>query len=703
MSKKESDKDQILTTAKERARLAEDYWQGIFLRGKEDTEFAYGDQWSEKIKAERKAEARPCLTENRLLPYIHQVVNSIRQQRPKMRPVPNDDKSDVEVADILKGVIINIEKQSDAETAYDTAAKNAVEGGLGFIRIRTDYTSYDSFDQEIKIERILNPSSVLLDPMHKNLDGSDAEWCFIYEDMQKEEFERQYPDATMDAFDNEVMNEGWATDETVRIAEYYYKDYETKTIVKLSSGETMFKEDVEDESLIEQERETEVGTVKWCKLTANDILEETTVDGIYIPVVPVVGEEAYLNGKREMFSLIHQAKDPQFMLNVWKSASTEVIGLQPKAPYVGAVGSFNTYAHQWSTANTKNYSFLQYDPVTVMMDNGQEVPLPPPQRQPPPTSSGSMMQEAMSAAESIKSCLGMYDASAGEQTNDVSGKAIIARQLKGDNATFHFVDNLSTALKQVGRILVDLIPLVYSQSTIVKITGEDGVTNKVALNQPYVKRGKEYLPAPEGVAGEGIIDLSVGKYDIDIDVGASYDTRRQEQANAILELARANPAILEVTGDLLVKSLDIPLAQEIAERIQVGMNPALLGDDPMAQAMKQMNDQIEQLNQQLGEAESAVLAKQNNQQFENEMKIEELKLKRQELELKAANSMAELNNKKLEVEAEAAKDYAQAAVDLEGLQTSVDDVREAVSMMLERDEVSGAPKATVITNEENVL
>lgn len=654
--------------------VASEYWNPVYMRGQEDTNFAYGDQWDKDVRKDREVERRPCLTENRLLPFVHQVVNDIRQARPKIRPIPVDSGADVDTAEVLQGIIRNIEMQSDAESSYDTAAKNAVEAGIGWLRINTRYVDEMSFDQEICIERVINPFSIIIDPNHKRLDGADAEWCFIIDEMPLEDFEEMYPDADTKGFDEELATQGWITEDTVRVCEYYYRDYEKKTLVQTDLG-MMYKDDMPEGVMAIQEREVEIPYIKYCKVTGTEILEEQDVLGKYIPIVPVVGEEAFQNGKREFYSLIHQAKDPQFMLNVWKSASTEIIGLQPKAPYIGAKGQFKSFASQWANANVKNYPFLQYDPVS----NENGVPMPPPARQTPPTSSGSMMQEAMASAEAIKSTLGMYDASAGENTDDVSGKAIIARQMKGDNATFHFVDNLVTAMKHLGRIIVDLVPLVYDGARIIKILGEDGQEKMFPINQPIMRDGNGYAPMQAGGEMVKPFMMNAGKYDIDIDIGSNYATKRQEQANAIIELARVNPEVLSIAGDLLVNALDIPDGREIAKRIQSTMNPELLGDNPEAQRLQMLTQTIGQLEQQIAETEAALQIKDNNQQFENQMKLEELNIKKQELEIKAAEAAANVETKRIEVEAEAFKDYAQGQKDLS---ERIDDVTGAVDRIL---------------------
>ena len=684
MDTKDQDKH---AKALDRFGIAVDYWGEMYTRGQEDASFAYGNQWPDKMRTSREEGSQPCLTENRLLPYIHQVVNNIRKQRPKIRPIPVDSGADIRVADIMKGIIRNIESQSDAESTYDTAAKNAVESSIGWIRVNTQYSNDESFEQEIVYDRIINPFSVLIDPNHKRLDAADAEWAFVMDDISMDDFKDMYPDADTVGFDTDLSTRGWISDENIRVCEYYYKKYTSKTLVNTSEG-LFYKDDMPEGLYILDERDVEIASIGYCKITGKEILEEQEVLGKYIPIVPVVGEEAFIDGKREFFSLIHQAKDPQFMLNVWKSASTEIIGLQPKAPFIGAVGSFETYADQWAQANVKNFPYLQYDIVTD--DNGMTVA--PPQKQMPITGSGSMMQESMASAEAIKATLGMNDAVMGENTNDVSGKAIIARQIKGDNATFHFVDNLSTAMKHVGRITVNLIPLIYSEKRILKIIDDDDEEKMIPINQPIMKGEKgDYLPLEAGAQQEKPIMLGEGTYDVDIEIGSDFDTSRQEEANAIIELARLNPEIMSVTGDMLVKALNIPHGQKIAERIKTTMDPALFGDDLEAKRLQGVMSENEQLKKSIQDLEGALSVKENTKQFDQKIKMEELQLDRERLQLDATKAMSDSSNRRIEVEAEAFKDYAQGQKDMGERMDDVSGAVEGILDHLERGTATGEP------------
>jgi hypothetical protein len=580
---------------------------------------------------------------------------------------------------------------------YDTASFNSVSRNLGWIRIKTEYADYNTFDQDIKIERILNPRSVLLDPNHQRLDGSDAEYGFIFEDMDKDEFKKSYPDAAVEGFENK----NWCSDKTIRVADYYYKDYTEKTLVEyqiLIGGIPVtyqgYKEELPEGVTIIRERKVELCEIKYAKVTGGEILEEGEFPGTYIPIVPVVGLEAYMDGKRSFYSLIHQAKDSQRMLNYWRSASTEIMALQPKAPFVGAVGQFDTYKKQWESANTENFPFLEYD---IVVDPTTGAPAPMPQRQQPPMGSPQMMQEAMSAIDAIKGTLGMYDASLGAVTPDTSGKAIIRRQMQGDNATFHFVDNLAVAIRQVGRILVDIIPVVYSTKRILRIIGEDGKEELIPINQPVRKTDNGYTPDEQG-------DLFLrfdGKYDVTVDVGPSYATRRQETADKIIELLRIRPEFAEVAGDIFVKNLDFQEAETISKRIQSMMDPKLLGDDIEAQRMAAMNEAMQALQEKLAMTEQALLAKQQNEEFKNNLEAKKVENDTKKLMIEAAEAEARIAKMSAETRGAGLDAAQQMMAIIQDLSARLDDTTGALDMLLAKEEAAGVPETLDINTDGN--
>lgn len=639
-SKKQMEEDaELLEEAKERFQSCLEYYNPEYERGRDDVSFLLGDQWDEDIKSKRFAEGRPCLSENRLLVFAHQVVNDIRQSRPAIQVQPVDNGADPETAKILKGIIRNIEVQSGADNVYDTSVWNSVSAGYGWLRVLTQYAEGKTFDKEIKLVRVPDFSSVMIDPNHMELDGSDAEYGFVYVDIDGEKFEAEYPDAEkMDYKNGDFGKNGWCTEDKVRVVEYFYRTYEESEIHLLEDGSIV--EELPEGVKPVQSRKISTPIVKWCKFVGNAVLEKTDWEGQYIPLVPVYGEEVWQDGVRKSYSLVTQAKDPQRRYNYWLTASTEIIALQPKSPYIGLTGQFKSTGAKWARANNETYAYLEYDPVK--MPDGSYM-VNPPQRQPAPMGSPAMFQEMMAAADGIKATLGIFDASLGARGNETSGKAILARQAEGDNATFHFIDNLQTSIRHVGRILVDLIPKIYSGPRIVRIIGDDGTKSQAAINQAAMKTSEgDFMPIQPGMPTDAFFDLGVGKYDVVASVGPSYATKRQETANTLQAIIQAAPETFNLFGDIFFKNLDIAEADVMAERMRKA-NPLMRDeDDPQGAQLQQAGQLIQGMQQQLAQMDAALKQKREKDTAEVAAEIQKQQAETDKIKAETAKVQAEV-------------------------------------------------------------
>jgi hypothetical protein len=598
-------------------------------------------QWPSDVLQTRGAvqgqtiNARPCLTINKLPQHVHQVTNEQRMNRPGIKVIPADDKADVDMAEVFNGVIRHIEYISDADVAYDTACENQVSFGEGYIRLLTEYCDEDTFDQDIKIGRIRNSFSVYMDPMIQDPTGADARWCFVTEDLTKTEYERMYPDAapistlmSLGVGDQSISQ--WINENTIRIAEYFYIEHETKTLNLYPGNATAFEGTPEDRALRmtfgkpKRSRESDRKKVKWCKINGYEILEEREWAGAYIPVVRVVGNEFEVDGRMYISGLVRNAKDAQRMYNYWVSQEAEMLALAPKAPFIGYGGQFEGYEQQWKTANTNNWPYLEVNPDVT---DGQGQVLPLPQRAQPPMASSGLLQAKAGASEDIKSATGQYNASLGMSSNERSGKAILARQREGDIGTYHYVDNLARAIRHIGRQLVDLIPKIYDTERIARIIGEDGEPSTVKMN-PMQQEPVKRIVDQEGTLIEKIYNPGVGKYDVRVITGPGYATKRQEALESMAQLLQGNPQLWQVAGDLFVKNMDWPGAQDLAKRFKKTIDPKVLADedDP---ALAAANQQMEAM---AAEMENMFQMLQNVSQS---MEARELQIKEFEAEVKA--------------------------------------------------------------------
>jgi len=578
-----------------------------FFAGSPDNNF----QWpADVLKTRGSAQgqtinARPCLTINKLPQHVRQVTNDQRQNRPSGKVIPADDNADIEVAEIFDGLVRHIEYISDADVAYDTACECQVTHGEGYIRLLTEYCDEKSFDQDIKIGRIRNPFSVYMDPTIQDPCGSDAKWCFITEDIPKDDYERMFPNAApMTSIQSEGVGDGnlsvWINEMTVRIAEYFYKECEQTTLNLYPDGTVTYQNDPQDKLMRQmglrptRSRKVEIERVKWVKTNGYEILEEQDWPGNWIPVIRVIGNEFEIDGELQISGLVRNAKDAQRLYNYWTSQEAEMLALAPKAPFIGYGGQFEGYENQWKTANINNWPYLEVNPDAT---DGQGAPLPLPQRSPPVMAQPGLIQAKMGASDDLKSTTGQYDPSLGATSNERSGRAILARQQQSNTGTYHYVDNLARAIRHLTRQIVDLVPKIYDTQRIARIIGLNGESSMVRLD-PTQPEAVRRVVNEEGIVIDKIYNPSVGKYDVKVTTGPSYLTKRQEAMDAMGQILQGNPQLWAVAGDLFVKNMDWPGAQELAERLKKTIDPKLLQDedDPALQAA---NQQIQAMGQEL--------------------------------------------------------------------------------------------------------
>lgn len=631
----------------------------------DDLKFKGGEQWPENIKAARTLEKRPCLTINKVKTFVHQITNDQRQNRPAINVSPIGDKADPETAKMLKGLIKQIERQSNADVAYDTGFDNAVSNGWGYWRLVTDYESEDSFDQVIRIQRIRNPFRVYIDPDSEEPDGSDAQWCFISDLVTREDFKEEYPDAEEVAWNEGTLGDEykyWSTQTHIRIAEYFYFEHETKTLVGLSTGQIGFDDQPEIAELIKlypeivvKEREVQAKKIKWCKLTAHEILEENEWLGKWIPVVKCIGDEIDVDGKNYLAGLIRDMKDPQRMYNFWCTSETELIALAPKAPWIMEEGQVEGHEQRWKEANIKSLPYLLYKGTSI---SGKPSPIP--QRQQfvgPPV---GVVNAKQGAAQDMQAVSGIrFDATLNERMHDESGRALRELKRVGDLGSFHYVDNLSRSLRHTGRLLIDLIPKVYDTRRVLTILREDDSEQTVILDpqlqQPHMKSQDQ-----QGKV-QRLYNPKLGEYEVAVTIGPSFATKRQESSESMLAFMKTMPETAPLIADLVARNQDWPGSEEIAARLQSQLPPNLQEKGmedlpPEARGMiASLQQQLQQLKQErdravalLGDKDKDRAIEQDKINKDFEAKMTDIAAEMQQTVLKLASEGQETNEAAME-------------------------------------------------------
>lgn len=565
--------DLCVSSDSENRLLAEDDIRFVKLR----------EQWPEGVKRQRLEEGRPCLTIDQLGSVVRQVVNDSRLNKPSIKVKPVDSKADPKTAEILGGLIRNIEYSSNADVAYDTAIDYAVTSGRGYFRINAQYASDDTFDQDLVIERISDPMTVYGDPYSTAADSSDWNRAFVIDTISEDEYEDRFKGKEVVSWDAiSSLESDWFDGERAVIAEYWCRKEVTSYAVMLSTGEVVQADEMPEMQSVYSEGMPQldpmtgeqvgwlqepvlvmaVRPIKSHKVTqyimnGKEILETVDWPGKYIPIIPVYGEDFVADGKRWFSGAIRAAKDAQRMKNYWRSTTTELVALAPKAPWVGPETAFQGEdAEKWETANSESWAYLSYKGNVA------------PQRQPFSGVPAGALQESLNATDDIKSITGIHDASLGARSNETSGRAILARQREGDVSTFHYIDNLARAIRHAGRVIIDLIPHFYSVSRVIRILNPEGEAETVRVGSPEEAMAAQQEAQRTQQEVEQIYALGVGKYDVAVDTGPSFTTQREEFKALVTELIRAAPQYADLLGPLLIKSFDAPGIDKIMAEIE---------------------------------------------------------------------------------------------------------------------------------------
>lgn len=613
----------------------------------EDLKFGGGDQWPVELQNSRNLESRPVITVNKVDNYCRQVSNQQRQQRPRIKVHATNTHEDMLDAQTIGGIIRHIEVNSNADYAYDNAFDYAVRMGWGYMRVRTDYISEDSFDQEIYIDPVDNPFTVYYDPNSIAPDGSDCERCLITTMVRKEQFRKMYPEADDGGTSFTQRGTGdsqseWITKEDIRLAEYYYTVKEKATLYLLSDGSATFADDKDFFQRLDNygitvvdKRDSYKKSIKYCKMTAIEILEERDWAGKYIPVVPVYGRHLVVGDKRKKFGMIRYAKDPQRMYNFWQTSITEGVALAPKAKWLLAEGQDEGHENDWANANIKSFPLLRYKQTDI---DGR--PAPPPQRLQPEPPQAGVMAAAAGVNDDIKSIMGIFDPAQLGQGN-ISGKALNGQQQQVDLTNFDYYDNLTRSIAHIGKICLDLIPKIYDTERVMRIIGDDGKPELLTINQ-------------RDSVGRVLNDITVGQYDVVMETGPGYNSKRQEAVDNMLPLLSAAPELMQVAGDLVFRNMDWPGADIIADRLAAA-NPMAQIDDkskipPQVQMQLAMSQkQIQELTQALQAKELLLKQRMDVEQLRQEAETKRTLIKEtnraHEIELREASDRDEMKMK----------------------------------------------------------
>lgn len=681
MAKDNKGAKELLKQARERWPRARDADQANRRLAVDDIKFAHepGAQWEQTIRDERGD--RPCYEFNRLRISVKRVINDIRANRPqgKVRAVEDGDK---DTSNVMEGLVRNVWSVSDGDSAVDTAAEYQVAGGMGAWRINTRYSTDDAWDQDIVIEALRNPFALWADPNARDPMKRDADFWFLESRISKTSYEAKYGKVPAVEWESSEFDDEdeWEDDDRVRICEYWYKKPYSRTLALLPDGKSVPLEDVPQGMKPLRTRQVQDNKICMAIISGDKVLEGPIEwAGNKFPFVQIYGEYVVIDGKVKWWGLVRHGKDSQRLHNAMLTNAVETSALAPQSKWWATPAQALGNTADWARAHKENLPYLLANPDPQQPGfpqqmNGAQIP-------------AAFVNLAMLTADEIKATNGIYDPSLGAKTNAVSGVAKRSEIAQGEIANFNFSDNIARGIRYTWELLLDLIPKIYDTERSVRVLGTDGAERYARIN------------TIDPQTGQALNDLSRGKYDVTVTVGPSFSTQRQEAAETYIGLSQANPAVMGVAGDLIFKSLDLPYAEDMAERMRSMLPPQIQqmlqskeqnSGKPLppeaqhaimqAQSAMQMVEQQSQLVQQAA-------AEAEGMKAEAESAVSKLNVEQANLEAQYQRIVADLAKK------EAALTMKEAGLVAKQTQAGVDDQSKAVEG--ERESLSQDFKAAV--------
>lgn len=589
-------------------------WESIArARFIDDIKFENGDsdngnQWPNAIKRAREVDSRPCLTMNIIRQHNLQISNAARKAKSSVSFVPQGNGATVESAKVMQQLVRRIENISSAQNAYTKARNFQIGGGIGWWRVVTEYSSHDSFDQEIYIRPVNDPLSVYMDPDCRQEDCSDAIFAFVFDNIPKEQFEEDYPEfADMvgkSPLPGASGDNDWITKDHIRVCEYFRKvNKADKLISFVSNGvrRTILKSKLAKNMLtilddpLTKVRDTSIEVIEWHLIAGDQVIDQTEWVGKYIPLVRVLGEEVIIDGIMDRKGHTRWQKDAQRMFNYNASSQVEFVALQAKTPWVAASQSIEEYESYWNSANSANHSVLPYNAF-----DEQGNPLPPPMRTVPPTNSPAYDAGMETAFNQIMMVSGQWQNQMGMMGNERTGAAIKQRQRQSETSVFHFQDNYENSLIYTGKILLDLIPKIYDTQRVLMVLADNDAPMEVMID-PQAAQAFALTQQENDTAAASVFNPTIGDYSVAPTAGPAYNSSREATTEALMLILTQAPSLTPIIGDLLLSSMDFDKAQEAAQRLR-RMVPSQATGQGSSQEEMALQQQVAQLQSTLAKA-----------------------------------------------------------------------------------------------------
>lgn len=640
------DERDVLSKANEHLNEWNSYFNENITRGKDDINFVIRDQWTAIERSEFTRLFKPAMTFNKLYDNVKKISGEQRKNKPDLLVRSLTGKATQEQINLRADLVRTISYRSQNDLVYQTAFRSALMMGYGAFEIEVNYENAHSFNQDINFRLIPDPTRTCFDPTAMKPHKGDGNFCARNYTLSMQEFNATYPYISnpvsfVDPY--MLLDFQWQRKNTIVLCDYSVKEWFPVVIHKLSNGMVVTDaqwEEMQKTFAIRKEiaegavivggiilneipkivgtRQTQDYNIRKYRLLQNQIIDFSDWTSKQLPIIFVDGDSYWIEGRQYTKSFIHEARDAQKCVNYFGSEIAADVKNRRREQWMGTPDNIIGYEQQWRNPELQMGILLaKPDPKTGQM----------PVKMPAWELSPGLVQNFQRSTQDIREILGFSETEA-LQGRDVSGKARRERKMEGSMSAYVFFDNLNQAIEQAGRVVLDLLPVVYGgDERNVIVTQKDGNTKNLTLNKQ--------LPN-----GEIENELAAGDYDIEIDTGPSFAVQRDIALEYFQQTTATNPQVFNLIADLWADNLDIQQREQVKERLSNLVPPQVIAKEkgeplpPPQPNPEQMMMQMEMQNRQAQIQERAE---------ELRIRQEKHELEKAELLMKAKKLMADMN------------------------------------------------------------
>jgi hypothetical protein len=638
------DESKVIDTSNKALNEWNGYYRDNITAGRRDSRFLSQDQWEANERAEFTRTFKVCLTSNRLADTVNKLISEQREMNPELMVRSLNGIASQEEISLRTDLVRSISYHSTAKTVYQQCFANQMQFSYGAFQVYVDYESPNSFRRVIRYDSIQDPTSVFFDPIAKDPHKGDGNYCGRLLTMSLEEFKATYPwiqNPTSYASPQILNNRMFKSKDMVVICDFFQKEWFSKMLYELDDHREVDEfewEKIKEESnkiskitgkntpsgriimrsmpKIIRERKSEDYRIIHYRMIKNQIIDFAEWESKYLPIVFAPGRQSFLDGKEYVKSFISDARDTQKFLNYAVSEIATEMKNRRREQWL--VTSENIIGNEFQWRNPE----IQQGALKFNPDKKGFIPQKLPSSEIPQT----LTQQVMRASQDIKEILGFYEANLGKAGGELSGVAIQNRATQGNLSAVIFFDNLNQAIAQGGKIVLDLLPVVYGDERTVILSNAAGESRNVFINKKM----------PDGSIENPVLK---GDYDIEISTGPSFAIQKAQSLEMFIKLAQLAPdKILPLVADLIAKNLDIEDQQRLVKRLELLVPPKILAEEKGMEPPPEQPDPSQQMMQM----------QQMMAQKQLEERAEELRIRQEKHELekvKLAMEAKELQDK----------------------------------------------------------